>query len=94
MTIKEMFSEANIGLDKYKNIIGVGVIIMFIVFGATFWYTHSQQIKIAEECGFIDEKIKCVCTKQAWDEFNDRESWNSPITKGLNTSYPSINQYG
>lgn len=88
MTIKEMFKEAEIGLSKYKNIIGIGVIFMFIIFSSIFLYTYFQERKIAEDCGFANEKIKCVCTKQAWDDFKLKEdvSWNSQIPIDLNSS--------
>lgn len=93
MSIKEMFKEADIGLSQYKNIIGVGVIIMFIVFSGVFLFTYSQERKIAEDCGFINEKIKCICSKEAWDIYNNAISWNLNISEGLNRSY-DIDLYG
>ena len=87
-----MFREADIGLSRYRNIIGIGVIVMFIVFSGIFLYTYSQERKIAEKCGFEDEKIKCVCTKQAWDNFNTKNGWNLEIPLSLNTNCSSIKQ--
>lgn len=72
-SVVEMFKEAELGLAKYRNIIGIGVIVMFIVFSLVFGYTYYQERKIAEHCGFENEKIKCVCNKQAWDEYNMRQ---------------------
>lgn len=93
MNLKEMFLEADIGLSKYRNIIGVGVFVMFIVFSGVFLFTYSQERKIAEHCGFQDEKIKCVCTKSAWVEF-DSKNQNLRIPIDLNMSISSNNQDG
>lgn len=74
MKIKETFISAEDTLKKYHNIIGIGVLIMLIVFSSIFIFTYIQERKIAENCGFIDEKIKCVCTKNAWEEFKLKDN--------------------
>lgn len=90
-SFRKLFREANEGLKAYQHIIGVGVMIFFIVFTSVFLYTYSQERKIAEKCGFENEKIKCVCTKEAWDTFNNR----TPVyhyPKDLNIDFSLENQ--
>lgn len=102
-SIVKMFKEADIGLSQFKNIIGVGVIIMFIVFSMVFGYTYYRERQIAESCGFQNEKIKCVCTKEAWQWFQEKQNQdNNPSYIGnistflyqedLNTNSSSINE--
>ena len=90
-----MFKEAEIGLARYRNIIGIGVILMLLAFSLIFGYTYYKERQIAEKCGFENEKIKCVCTKQAWDSFNNPNiGYGLTLPKDLNNSSPSINEYG
>lgn len=93
MGIKETFREGEKVLQRYKNLIGIGVIFMLILFIIIFLMTSAKQSKIAEDCGFDDGKIRCVCTSDAWNsyqndlQFEFAEKPNSLIiTKDLNTS--------
>ena len=70
-SIITMFKEAELGLAKFRNIIGIGVIAFLIIFSMVFGYAYYRERQIAEHCGFENEKIKCVCTKTAWEKFNN-----------------------
>ena len=86
-SIVTMFKEAELGLAKFRNIIGIGVIVFLLVFSMVFGYTYYRERQIAEHCGFENEKIKCVCTKNAWDVFNNRYGISLPILEeGLNSN--------
>ena len=59
----------------------------FLKFTHVPWY----QRKIAEHCGFENEKIKCVCSKEAWDKFNVQEYPILDMPKDLNITEYSVN---
>ena len=95
MEIKKTLLEGERGLNRYKNLIGIGVIFMFLIFILIFVVTSSQQHKLAEKCGFDDGKLKCVCTEGAWNKYQEDlkldsiENQDSQIiTKDLNTFTP------
>lgn len=81
-------------LNKYKNHIGIGVMILLIILIGLTIYTHTQQLKIAKDCGFETGKVKCVCTEQAWNKYQadlkiEETSNNTLIfTQHLNSETP------
>ena len=97
----EMLKMGNDALNRYKNLIGIGVFLMFIAFSFIFITSIQKQEKIAEKCGFTDGKLKCICTQQAWNEKMEINYSDSdlklPITNksiDLNSSNSSISTYG
>lgn len=62
-----IFTEAEKVLEKYRGLIGIGIIIMIILGCLLIVYSAAETKKIAEECGFDDGKVKCVCTNDAWN---------------------------
>ncbi len=71
MGIKETLKEGEKGLNAYRNLIGLGIILTILLGCALIVYSSSEQQKIAEECGFDDGKVKCVCTGDAWNKYQD-----------------------
>ena len=54
-------------LSKYKSIIGVSILVMLILLSLLTINFFKKQNEIIETGGFIDGKIKCTCTQEAWD---------------------------
>ena len=54
-------------LSKYKNIIGVLILVTLIILSLLTINFFKKQNEIIETGGFTDGKIKCACTKEAWD---------------------------
>ena len=69
--ILQMLREGNKGIERYKHLIGVGVFLMLLAFSGIYMYALSEERKMAENCGFDDGKIKCVCTEDAWNDYQD-----------------------
>lgn len=88
MDIKSIFADGEKTMSKYKNLIGLGVMFFLILLIVVFLFTHAQEKKIAEKCGFDDGKIKCVCTDQAWNKYQadlDPSQETDILTKDLYT---------
>ncbi len=66
-SLVDRFKVATDWLDRYRNIIGIGVIAMLITFSFIFVDSINEQRKIAESCGFTDGKLRCICTQDEWD---------------------------
>ena len=89
------FSKLDESFSKYRNLIGVGVIIT-ILLGVGMIIISTNQVKeIASECGFDDGKMRCVCTEEAWNIYQEGlkiiESNGDKVgifTKDLNNSNP------
>lgn len=62
-----IFTEAEKVLEKYRGLIGIGIMIMIILGMGLIVYSFNETKKIAEECGFDDGKVRCVCTSDAWN---------------------------
>lgn len=67
--LKAMFTEAEQGLARFRNIIGIGVMISLIVLIFISLHIYEGEKEIANSCGFETEKLKCVCTQDAWEYF-------------------------
>ncbi len=65
----KMLREGNAGLERYKHLIGIGVFLMLIAFSGIYWHALSEERKMAENCGFTDGKLKCVCHSEAWTDY-------------------------
>ena len=59
-------------LTKYTNIIGILVLIMLIVLAGLTVKNFSKQNEIIETGGYTDGKIRCACTQEAWDDYQER----------------------
>lgn len=95
MEIKRIFEDGESGLKKYNNLIGIGVILTILLGVGFILFSLNEQKALAEKCGFDDGKIRCVCTDDAWNQYQEDTNFepnlyqNPPIsTKGLNTSQP------
>lgn len=71
MEIKKILREGEQGLNAYKNLIGIGVIFTILLGCCLIAYSSIEQQKIAEKCGFDDGKVKCVCTDEAWNKYQE-----------------------
>lgn len=56
-------------LARYRLIIGVLVLIMLVITSILTYQNFDKQNQIIETGGFTDGNVKCVCNKEAWDEF-------------------------
>jgi len=68
MAVK-VFSNLEKFLAKYRALIGLLVLIMLITLSILTYFNFDKQNQIIETGGFIDGDIKCVCTQDAWDDF-------------------------
>lgn len=81
--------------SKYRNLIGIAVIIT-ILLGCVLIIVSKDQVKeYADQCGFDDGKLRCVCTEEAWNIYQqglDIIEQNGQkvgiLTTTLNTSTP------
>jgi competence protein ComGC len=67
MTIKDYLNTTEDVLKGYKNIIGITIITLLVVLIFVTVKNFDKQNEIIETGGFIDGKVKCVCTQEAWD---------------------------
>lgn len=63
-------------LSKYKYLIGICIIFLMLVLIILTIKNFEKQNQIIETGGFTDGKIKCVCTKNAWDEYVNKNDLN------------------
>ena len=56
-------------LQRFRLTIGVCVLIMLMVLSILTWNFFDKQNQIIETGGFVDGKIKCACTQEAYDNF-------------------------
>lgn len=73
MSLEAYSDKLEIFLTRYKNVLGLLVLIMLIVTSVLTWQNFEKQNQIIETCGFTDGKIKCVCTQEAWKDFEVQE---------------------
>ncbi len=92
MEIKKILLDGERGLNKYRNLIGLGVIITIMLGCGLILFSLNEQQALAEKCGFDDGKIRCVCTDDVWNQYqNDLETSSLEnqdsqiLTKDLNT---------
>ena len=69
MEFREILNKLNGYLKQYTPIIGVVVIILVATLVVMTYMNFDKQNQIIEKGGFIDGKIKCVCSQEAWDQF-------------------------
>lgn len=56
---------------KYRNLIGIAVIIT-ILLGSVLVIVSKDQVKeYASQCGFDDGDLRCVCTQDAWNIYQE-----------------------
>lgn len=92
--MSNFFLELEGKFSKYRNLIGLGVIIT-ILLGIGMIIVSTNQVKeIAAECGFDDGKVRCVCTEEAWNIYEEglkiveqNGKKVGIITQDLNSSY-------
>jgi len=60
-------------LARYRLIIGLLVLIMLCVTCILTYHNFDKQNQIIENGGFEDGKIKCVCSQEAWDTFQEEK---------------------
>ncbi len=78
--IIKMLIDGEKGISKFRNLIGIGVILMLLSFSFIYINALKEQREIAESCGFTDGPMHCVCTQDAWDiEIERREEKRYPI---------------
>lgn len=65
--IIKMLIDGEKGISKFRNLIGIGVFLMLIIFSFIYVNALKEQREIAESCGFTDGKMMCVCTQEAWN---------------------------
>ena len=87
------FTKLENSFSKYRNLIGLGVIIIILLGVGMIIVSPNQVKEIASECGFDDGKMKCVCTEEAWNIYQEGlkiiESNGEKVgifTQGLNIS--------
>ncbi len=82
--IKEKLDIIEKYLARYRLVIGVMVLIMLIVLSSLTWTFFAKQNEIIETGGFVDGKVKCVCTQDAWDDFilEDNLTFTNTIING------------
>ena len=65
------FSELDKSFARYKNLIGIGVMITILLGIGVIIMSTNQVREIAAECGFTDGDMKCVCTEEAWNTYQE-----------------------
>jgi len=60
-------------LADYRLVIGVVVIILLSTLCILTYVNFDKQNQIIETGGFVEGKVKCVCTQEAWDQFESKE---------------------
>lgn len=71
MDFKEILNKLNGYLKQYTSIIGFVLIILIATLIMLTYMNFDKQNQIIEKGGFIDGKIKCVCSQEAWDQFEN-----------------------
>ena len=66
--IIQMLKEGEAGIARYRNLIGLGVFLMLIAFSGIYLYALSEERKMAENCGFTDGTLRCVCNSEVWEQ--------------------------
>jgi len=65
------FEELEKRVSKYRNLIGIAVIIT-ILLGCVLIIVSKDQVKeYASQCGFDDGDLRCVCTEDAWNIYQE-----------------------
>ncbi len=52
---------------KYRNLIGIAVIITILLGCVLIIVSKNQVQEYASQCGFDDGNLRCVCTEEAWN---------------------------
>lgn len=85
MAIEKKLGTIEKYINKYRNILGVLILIMLIITSVLTYKNFDKQNQIIETGGFVDGKIKCACTQDAWDEFQaSGEKYNIPNIENSN----------
>lgn len=66
-------------LERYRLIIGILILIMLIITSVLTYHNFDKQNQIIETGGFTDGKIKCACSQESWDEFQNQEDISTVI---------------
>ena len=72
-------------LSRYKHILGLAVFCALLILIFFTIQNFQKQNQIADKCGFMDGKVKCVCTKEAWDQ------WMGEVENPLQYQIPQVN---
>jgi uncharacterized protein YxeA len=81
MEIRSVLDTVEKELARYRILVGVLVLIMLIITCVLTYQNFDKQNQIIKTGGFVDGKVKCVCSAEAWEEFqaNGEKTYVSTI---------------
>lgn len=74
--IKEGFKNLENVLKRWRHVIAFLILVMLIVLSMLTIKFFDKQNEIIETGGFTDGKIKCACTQEAWEQFEELKNLN------------------
>ena len=83
--IKKALGDFEKIMARYRLTIGVIVFVMLITLSILTWTFFDKQNQIIETGGFVDGKVKCVCSQEAWDQFEESLELN-PLGLEINSN--------